>query len=186
MSWVDNREYYEKMARGIDVSMRLFVKDFWFWQVVGWLLSIISFGLFNRRVFLADYGTTIGPWVFIPRGWGSISMEFLIHEGEHVKQARRCGFGVSVWLGLPIFAILYGVIVFPVWGAWFRYYFELKADEMAVRFMVMSGQVDRAKYGVARRIEEVSGWGYLKPLPRYFVERGYNKMLENVMVAHGV
>lgn len=139
MSWTERLDFYQNIGREIDPAVRLTTKDGWFWKMLAVLATVFTFGGIQYRVFLEDYATTIGPVQAYPRAWRTLSRPLLIHEAQHTRQSRWCGLWIHPWVGLPIFGILYLLVLLPVGFAFFRWRFEINADAAAWRWMLRNG-----------------------------------------------
>ena len=140
MSWLIEREQLQQEARQFDKAVRLVSKNSWFWKAIAWVLFIVSFGQFNRDSFVNSFGTTIGHIQAYPESWTAAKVRALLpHEGRHTFQARVCGFGIHPMVGLPIMFLLYIFLVFPIYLAFFRLWFELDADRAAWRYALSKG-----------------------------------------------
>lgn len=160
-------------------GVRVVVKEGPFWEALGWIIYVLSFG--RNRGFVTDYLTTIGPVIGIPRSWGSYPFPastskeeagrreaILEHEAVHVGQFRRFGFG-SAWLGvLPMF-FLYVLLPVPIGFAYFRWRFEREAYavgiEAQLRLERSLGLRDRElavsrSFQIERATEQLSGKSY--------------------------
>lgn len=139
MSWYSDLGRYTAIASRFDPSVTLTTKDSWFWKVLATLLTIVTFGRMSRQRFLTDFATTIGPVIAIPREWELVPTELLVHEIKgHVHDQRMLGMGISPWLGLPLYALLYLLCFFPLGLAFARYRFELRADYQAWVWMLQN------------------------------------------------
>ena len=54
-----------------DEGTRIVLKTGWFWNLLHWLVCIVTFGA--NRTFRDEYVTTIGPWIGVPKDWDSRS-----------------------------------------------------------------------------------------------------------------
>ena len=104
VSWSLQRVELQEALRHIsDLPVILTTKNSWFWSLLGLLLGVLG----QRRNFLDNMATTIGPVIAIPAGWELPVAEIVsLHEIRHVQQYKWFGFGVSAWLGIPLFALL--------------------------------------------------------------------------------
>ena len=105
----------------------------WLWKAIHWILFVISFG--KQKTFYDEYTTTVGNTIYYQAGWrretATISdCAILAHEGRHVRQFIKWGFG-SAKLGILIMGILYLFVPIPVLFAWFRYRFEREAYKVS-------------------------------------------------------
>lgn len=143
MSWSNRNHVYTKLARQIDPSIVLTTKDGWFWKLLAVFAMLFTFGGISRKKFLENYATTIGPIQAYPRNWPKLSRRLLIHEAQHTRQARWCGLGIHPWVGLPIFAVLYLLVLLPIGFAYFRWRFEINAERASYRWMLNNGYLRR-------------------------------------------
>jgi len=186
MSWVDQKEKYEAVARQIDPSVRLTTKDGWIWRAIAWLLFLFSFGQFKRATFLTRYATTLGPLQAYPRGWLWLWDGIIVHESQHTAQARKFGLGLGPWAGLPLMLLVYGILFFPVGLAYFRYRLELDAERRSWDYLLENGMADEEYvYRNAERLaKNLSGPAYLWSWFRGSVRKGCLKVAEKVVEKH--
>jgi hypothetical protein len=175
VSWVDDRERYQALARRFDPAVRLVVKEGWFWTALAWILCIVTFGGIRPRSFLRDYATTIGPIQAYPRAWTSLDTRLLVHEARHVRQCRACGAMIHPWVGLPIYFLLYILLPLPLGLAWFRYWFELDADRASWRWWLQEGgaAAEMVRLRAQTFAEKVGSSSYGWPWPRAWVAKGF-------------
>ena len=131
----------------------------------------------------------IGPLVLLPRKWleGGDPRPTIVHECAHVRQYRWCGLGIHPWVGVPIFFLLYGLVLFPVLLAWARYRLELAAYEAEWRFWWCMW--DDKKTGAdwlrgsefERVTNHISGLPYFFAVPRCWARWGFRRKLEKVL-----
>lgn len=180
MSWTDNRSAYEALARDKNKDAILTTKDHWLWSALWWLGVVLTLGLFavgiSRKRFLTEFATTIGPVQGYPKEWPSLDQVVVIHECEHVRQMQLCGFG-NAWVGLLLYTLLYILLPVPLGFAWFRYYFERRADEVAWKWAFEMGTMNLSEILAqsARRAKMVSGGSYFWSVPFKFAQAGYLK-----------
>ena len=107
---------------------RVVPKVGWFWTTLHYVVMVVTFG--QNRSFLTDYYTTIGGVVGYPTEGSSRSLAeriaVLEHELIHIKQCARLGFG-KVWIGFPIYMVLYLLLPLPIGLAYFRWRYEREA-----------------------------------------------------------
>jgi len=160
MSWIEDKEQYQKLAHDIEPSVILTTKDAFFWKVLAVLVTIVTMGGIGYRQFLEEYATTIGPIQAYPTTWMYLSEAILIHEAVHTRQVKRLGFG-NAWLGLPLFALLYLFLPLPLGFAWFRWRYEIEADEAVYAWMCRRGYLPKQIESRARDFgERVCGGNY--------------------------
>jgi hypothetical protein len=183
MSWVANRAWVQELAQSIDKSAKVTTKDHWFWRMLGSILAF--FHLMTKQQFLENYATTLGPIQAYPASWDLETVrQVCVHESEHTRQCRLCGFGLSPYLGLPIMGLLYGLFFFPVGLAWFRYRFELGASRKEWQWMLRHGIREevvrnRAMWFAATVSSSAYGW----PWPRTWTLRGFDKAFQEERLA---
>lgn len=113
--------------------MKIVEKRGWFWVGLHWLVVVATFG--RNRKFLTDYLTTIGPIVGVPVGFPVHSpgaQSVLAHEGAHILQQERLGFG-SAWVGLLPWGLIWLLFPLPLGLAWGRYWLEREAYAVGIR-----------------------------------------------------
>jgi len=183
VSWVDDRERYQALARRFDPAVRLVVKEGWFWAALAWILCIVTFGGIRPRSFLRDYATTIGPIQAYPRAWASLDTRLLVHEARHVRQCRACGAMIHPWVGLPIYFLLYILLPIPLGLAWFRYWFELDADRASWRWWLTEGgaAAEQVRLRAQTFGGKVGGSSYGWPWPRGWVAQGFSRAVETTI-----
>ena len=185
MSWVDNKDVYEKLAKSIDPSIKLVTKDSWVWSVIGVLIHIITFGCMPKWRFLTQFATTLGPIQAYPRQYPKLSKRLLVHEARHTRQARWFGFGIHPWVGLPLIGVFYLLLPVPLLLAWFRYRLEVDADFASYRYMLANGYDARQVRIRAERFADlVSGASYVWSWPRPLARRGFAKAAERAIAEH--
>jgi hypothetical protein len=163
MSWTNDRERYEAIAKEIEPAARLVTKDHWLWSALWWAGAILTFGLLalgmNRRRFLDEYATTIGPIQGYPKAWSRLSRRLFVHECRHTTHCVWLGwlvpiagwfFGrhVRAWCGLPIYGVLYLALLPAVLSL--RFWIELDCDRTSWKWMLRNGYsatqvMDRAR-----------------------------------------
>lgn len=188
MTWVDKKEQYEEIVNGIDGSIKLTTKDGWFWKFISWVLVIVTFGKFTRKMFLTQYATTIGPIQAYPKEFPSLSEAILVHESRHTKQARWFGLGIHPWIGLPFMAIAYVFLFFPIGLALFRYLLELDADKASWKYLLKNKMVsdDYIRVRANRFAEKIAGSPYALAWPKKFVVKGFKKAAEKIIKENNI
>jgi len=184
MSWVSMRPFFQSLAKSIDRASVVTVKEGWFWETVAVLAPIFTFGGMSRRQFLTEFATTIGPVQAYPANWPVERVAALIpHEARHTRQARWFGLMISPWLGLPLMAIAYYFLFFPVGLAWVRYRLELDADAFGWRYRLRHGEgILRVRERAANFSKIVASGAYGYPWPAPLVRRGFERKLRQVLV----
>lgn len=184
--WLPERERLAALARAIEPSVRLQTKDGWHWRVLARLASAATFGGISQRVFLEQYATTLGPLHGYPAAWSAERVErTLVHEARHTRQARWCGLGLHPWLGLPLFALLYLALPFPVGLGLARALFELDADRAAWRHALRQGAAPDAIRARAREFaSRVCSGHYGWPIPRRAGVALFGAAAERAIAAH--
>lgn len=183
MSWVSMRPFFQSLAKSIDRASVVTVKEGWFWETLAALAPIFTFGGMSRRRFLEEFATTIGPVQAYPRSWSvERVMAVIPHEARHTRQARWFGLMISPWLGLPLMAIAYYFVFFPVGLAWARYRLELDADAFGWRYRLRHGARVDDVCARARNFAGIVGSGaYGYPWPALLVRRGFERKLRQVL-----
>lgn len=182
MNWLNDRVRLQKIANGVDGSVKLTTKNSLFWRLIASFLSF--FKIMNRSVFLQNFATTIGSVIAFPACWSTESVERVLgHELMHVKQARKCGFGLSPWLGLPIFAIAYLFLPLPFGLAYCRLHFELEAEKTQWYKMLKEGTGLIVVDSIARDwAYTVSGPSYGWCMPRKYVLQETSKAVGSLFM----
>lgn len=176
MSWLLKEEEFKKQAKTIDKSAKLYTKDNWFCRFMAWFLFIISAGQFKRERFLEDFATTIGNLVFIPKEWSEWSCKTtLIHECRHIRQFRYMGLGIHPMVGLPIAAIVYFLLLFPVLLAFGRLLMEYDADmfECDELLKESSDNCDFVSIMMTNRADSLSSKDYIWAVPNFISKSLY-------------
>jgi len=184
MSWTADRERLQAEVRKLDPAIRLTTKNSWFWKVLAWILFIMSFGKFKYKDFLTRFATTLGHVQAYPKEWNTASVErVMIHESRHSWQARICGFGIHPIVGLPIMAILYGFLLFPVLLAVFRVWFELDADRAYWRYGLANRTMsaDGVRWRAQSFAETISSPAYMWSIWRRFAVWWFGRTAEKVI-----
>ena len=186
MSWVPQHARLEAIARGIEPSVRLQVKEGPLWRGLGALAAIATGGGISRETFLRDYATALGPLQGYPRGWSAERVAAtLVHEARHTRQARWCGLGLHPWLGMPLFALLYLALPLPAGIALPRFLFELDADRAAWRHALANGATpDEIRARAAAFAGRVCSGHYGWPLPRRLGSGWFARAAERAIAAH--
>lgn len=176
MRWELRRDELTRYARGFDPSAILLPHSHWLW------VTILTFAPW---IPVNQYAMTVGPIVGIPDEWSAARARRAIpHEvAGHVRQFRWFGFFLHPWAGLPLMALFYGVLFFPIGLAYFRYRLERHAEAQSWRELLKSG--DMHLDDVFERAEDfavtVSSWAYLKPWPRALIARGLRKEADRIV-----
>lgn len=179
MGWSANRGDYQTFARSIDPSVVITEKRGWFWWFLGLCLTVVTCGRIRVSGFMENYATTIGPIQAYPVEWPRLDYGLIAHEARHTRQCRWCGLGISPWLGLLLYAILYLLLPLPLGLAYGRFYFELDADRSRWRWQLDQG-VDPAIIR-ARALAfgaTISGAAYGWSWPRTWVVRAFLQAAE--------
>jgi hypothetical protein len=187
MSWVTEKERLQDQVRVLDPAIRLTTKNGWFWKALAWLLFVLTFGQFKREAFLTNFATTIGHIQAYPEEWDAVTVERVMwHEGRHTRQMRVCGFGIHPMAGLPIMGVLYGLVPFPVLGAFFRAWFELDADSFAWRHALATGSMNAAtiRWRAQAFAETISGPAYFWSVWRGLAVWWFVRKAEQVIAEH--
>ena len=185
MSWVTDRDRYQRIATKQDRAARVVVKEGWFWHVLGWILHAITFGRMSHRTFMERYATTLGPIQAHPRGLARLRDSTVVHESRHTRQSRWHGLFIHPWVGLPFFAITYLLLPLPVGLAWLRYRFELDADRSGFSYAVRNRQdfgrtLEDLLARARSRADQLSGPEYAWAWPHKWARAGYEKLARDV------
>lgn len=178
-------EELNAFSKTLDPSAKVLVKDT---SPLMKLLNVFV-GLFNKT-FMTTYATTICNRIYVPQSWfdqGRDMRRLAVHEvSGHVHQCRMCGLGIHPWVGFPVYALLYGILFFPLGLAVFRYLFERGADAKAWRWSLDQGQpVEEVRARSESFAETVASWDYLKPWPHDRVVSGFKEKFEQVLRESG-
>lgn len=192
-SWTEYRHEYEAFARSISPLVRLTTKDSRFWRLAGWGLGLITLGRFDRRSFLEDYASTLGPIQAYPRQWSSIPKSLIAHEARHTQQFSFAGWFVPVvgwvgeplrvWVGLLPMSLFYGFFPVPLFLAWGRFRLELDAEAFSWRLALSRGlmtpsEVQERANSFAKK---VSGWMYFKAWPRKWTVAAFERRATEII-----
>lgn len=181
-SWVDRKEHYESVAKGVDRSVKLVTKDGWFWRVLGSVLQFVTFSKFPKEDFLEKFATTIGPVQAYPRGWSHILESTIVHESRHTRQFRAFGLFIHPWVGLLPMAIAYLLLPIPMGLAWFRMLLERDAEMSALRYLRRQGQSDVVLFMRSGAFaDKVSGPAYGYAWPKEWTRRSFRKATKRLI-----
>lgn len=183
MSWTDEKQKYDAIMHEVEPAATLCTKDHWIWTALWVALVVITLGLaaikMGRRRFLEDFATTLGPWHGYPRSWPALSKRLLVHEGRHTTQFVFCGWFVPVFgwffgrkaravVGLIPMALVYGLVLFPIYFALGRWLLELDADRASWRWQIRNGYKPEDVLVRASRFGNlVTSGAYLWAWPRW-------------------
>lgn len=182
MSWLEQKEELEKIAKSIDPSAKLLPKIGWFPV----LLSYLKFGFTkdSREYFMLHYATTVGSRIYIPVDWDYYQvLRVIYHEARHVRQFRWCGFNIHPDIGIPIFGILYVFIPLPVLFAFFRMWFELDAERPMWKWMLENGITEETIYWRAQNSAiNITGpdyvFAWIRPWAKSIFKNAAKKVIE--------
>ena len=183
--WLEHKAELTSMVRQIEPQAVLISKRHWIFVPSAWFLFIVSFGKFKRDVFYDRMATAFGPLIGLPETLDFQSArEIILHEGRHARQTRWLGFGISPWLGLPLLALLYIFLPFPVLIAFFRYWMELDADaymwkELLRKRLWTEAQVRKE---AERRARSLASVDYFWAVPLKVSFKGYTERAELVIL----
>lgn len=169
-------------AQTLDPSAKVFIKD----DSPLMRFFAVFVRIFNAS-FMTRFATTICNRVYILRvQLGSDLRPLLVHEvGGHVRQCRRCGLGIHPWVGFLLYTILYALVLFPIKGAFFRYYFERGADAVRWAWCLRNGTAPQEVRARAQSFATtVASWDYLKPWPEQWVLNGFRTKVEQIITAY--
>lgn len=175
MSWLDQKERFEKEAKEFDKTIILLTKDNWISKAIAAILFYLSFGKFKKEEYLQKFATTLGNYHFYPKEWTIQQVELtLIHESRHTYQFRKFGFGIHPLVGLPFAAIIYLFLLFPIGLAFGRVLMEIDADIYKWKYLIKKEYpIKYIQRMLDYRVKSVAGVGYLYPLPKKLVEKLY-------------
>lgn len=193
-SWTDKLPEYEQRAHEVCDLAILKTKDGRFWQVVSWLLYLLSFRQFSRQTFLERFATTMGPIQAYPSSWKGISALLVTHESQHCQQCLFAGwfvpvfgwfFGrrVRIWVGLLPMAFVYGLFPLPLFFAWGRFRLELDAERRAWQAALDNGWLSPER--IIQRADEkgelVASWSYLRSWPKKWAVQSFQRRAERLV-----
>jgi hypothetical protein len=166
-----------------DELMVVVPKTGWFWKVMSYLVTIVTFGGQRPKMFMEDYATTFIDVVAVPPSWTIWQLERVLpHERRHVEQAKICGFGLHPLVGIGLYAILYFLVFLPVGLAYFRYRFECDAERAKYRYLVAKGVGEEE---LRRRADKfsitLSSGAYFWCWPKKWVSRRLHKYVDEVL-----
>ena len=126
-----------------------------------------------------DMAITVGPWILIPKDWSVYSVRNVMeHECRHAQQYQWCGFGIHPIVGIPLFLLIYGLVLLPCFLALPRVFFELDAMAWSTRRKLRDGRMNTAdaRAKATRFAKAVFSWKYGKPFfwslgRRWFINR---------------
>jgi hypothetical protein len=170
----------ETFAKTYEKSARVILKDdSWFMKVVAVLVWV-----FNRR-FMSAYLTTIANRIYVPKRYIGLNVQrVLVHETEgHVRQARWCGLGIHPMVGIVPYAILYLLVPFFIFFAYFRFRFELNAELKACQYDLLNGNSAVYLRGrLAKFVTKITGADYLfswvRPWALKRADKAFDKLLK--------
>ena len=204
-TWVVTKFRYQQIASQIEPAAKLTTKDHWIWPIIWWVMYsfvfIFTLGfcckLFKRNmsleIFLKEYATTFGPLHAYPRQFDKLSKRLLVHECRHTTHCVWlgwlipivgwfCGRRVRAYCGLPLYALFYLLIFFPIGLAYFRYRIELDCDVAAYKWALNNGyDPNSVRERSIQFAEKVSGWSYGKAWFRKCVLRGFQNAAERII-----
>lgn len=180
MTEKERLEEIRKIVKEMDSSAKVFIKE------DSLLMKLISHAM--SKNFMIKYSTTLCNRLYLLRkhlyGDRKDLLRLLAHEIlGHVKQCRTCGFGIHPWVGFPIFAILYGVIIFPIKLAVFRYFFEKNAESKSWRYSLKNGLMLPVEVYLRAKsfAEKVASKDYYYTLAKSWVINGFKKEADKVV-----
>jgi hypothetical protein len=172
-------EYIEKLqriAKTIDSSIKVVPKTHWVFQP-----SIQVGRLFC--VDITDCGGAFGNYVGIPDGMDLPSAtEMVVHECYHVRQKRLLGLGIPFighWIGSLVMFLLC-LLPFPVLLSWFKFRFELNADDHMCDYLINVGELSPQYLDIfsQERAKEISSATYGWAWPYPWTLKAYKKCME--------
>ena len=142
----------------------------------------------SARIVLRDStgpAMAIGPLVLLPRAWllTGDPRPTIVHECCHVRQYRWCGLGIHPWVGLPLFLVLYGLVLFPLGLAWARYRLELAACAAVWRWQAQQPEwLDgRMLIDSVTPADRVASKAYFFAVPHCWARWGFQRKLGKVL-----
>lgn len=199
-TWAIRRSLYQRIAKRVESTAVIEIKSKWYWSALYWIGVIFTFGLLifgiSHRKFMNEYATTLITRQGYPKIWRVLSIRVIIHECRHTTQAVLFGWlffpiawinrRLRAWLGLPLFALIYFILPFPIYFAAGRFYLELDADKKAwrecLRQLLMTP--DAVRSHAKRRAERLSSGNYFWAWPSPLARRSYNKAAEFIIEEH--
>jgi len=141
-------------------------------------LQVVTLG--RMTAYLDSYQTTIGRTVYVTADWDGRGDDeryvTLRHEAVHLRQFRR--------LTVPVMAVLYVLLPFPIGLAYFRARFEREAYAESIRAAaeVWGPDYPRRPEYRAHIVQQFIGpsYGWMWPF-RGRVERWYDRVLTTVV-----
>jgi hypothetical protein len=183
-SWADNPKSAEIIKKtNPDGLMIVVPKTGWFWKVISYAVTIVTFGGQRPKIFMEDYATTFVDIVAVPPSWTIGQLERVLpHEHRHVEQAKMCGLGLHAWVGIWVYAILYCLVFFPIGIAYFRYRFECDAERDKYRYLLANGGSESDLRRRADRFSEtLSSGAYFWCWPKKWVSKRLHKYVDEVL-----
>jgi hypothetical protein len=197
MSWLRERFVYQRIATTMESASVLTTKDSWLWTalwIVGLVLTLgtLAIGL-SLRKFLEGTATAFGPWQGYPRHLRELVRRLVAHEGRHTTQTTWFGWLIFpiAWIsrrvrsvcGLPLFALVYFVLPFPILLAAGRFYLERDADRAAWRLGLEEGWMTTGEVilRAGQRAESLSGGTYFYAWPRPWARKSYEKLARDLV-----
>lgn len=128
MSWLKDKEELTTFAKSFDKSAKLVTKKHWLFLITTWIMFFWSKKA--RERYMTRFANTIGHLQAYPENWSTEQVADTIpHESRHTQQMRMLGLGIHPIVGALPCLILYGFILFPIYFAIFRVWFEIDADK---------------------------------------------------------
>jgi hypothetical protein len=197
ITWAIQRSLYQKIAKRVEPTAIIEIKSKWYWSILYCIGVILTFGLLifgiSHKKFMSEYATTLITRQGYPRIWKYLSIRVIVHECRHTTQAVFFGwlfFPIAwinrrfrAWLGLPLFALVYFVLPFPIYFAAGRFYLELDADKKAWRYCLKNEikTADQILEHAKRRAKRLSSGIYFWSWPYPWACRSYMKAANNVI-----
>ena len=162
MSWYEDRDRLQLIARRTHRHITLVRKRGWFWEA----LAVCICWLIPRDVFMTRYATTIGNFIAIPPNWTAASAEaVLAHETGHTVWFWICGLGIHPLVGVLIYGLAY-VLLLPVGFNPVRFWSELYCDRRYWRWLCEHGRgsevLQRARTFGKAVVGRKYGWSWPK------------------------
>lgn len=199
ITWVTEKFRYRQLARSVEPTSVVTVRDERWWTAIWILGCVLTFGLLALglplREFLGELAITVATRQGYPRGWWSVHEETIFHEARHTTQCtwfgwilfpivwiNRC---LRAWLGFPFFLLTYYFLPLPIYFAAGRFYLELDADRRAWRECLARGTMTDSEVleKAERRAKQLSSgiyfWAWPERLARVeYVDAAFEVIYE--------
>lgn len=175
-SWISNKELVQEIAHKIDKSIIVCSSDNLFIKILSIILWIITFGKRHKNYLVEEKAITIANFILFPVKWELNKVLItLVHEGRHVFQYRRFGFGIHPVVGLPIVLTIYFFLPLPIFLAYGRLYLELDANKVCWKWRIINEQASQEwiRELAILAARQVSGPSYFWTWPKSWTERKF-------------